>query len=235
MLQRMEPYFVALIRALGLIKMLKITDILDVKKYVMEYKAVIFDLDDTLYSEKEYVRSGYKQIAEICPQIDNMYLKLWNAFQNGERAIDFVLKNENLYSDKFLLNCLKVYREQEPKICLYPGVTDMLSDFKNRGLKLGIITDGRPIGQHAKIKALGLEKYFDKIIITDELGGVKFRKPNPQAFIVMKKFFNVKYSEMVYIGDNIKKDFKAPDELGMAAIFFENYDGLYQSYLRDNK
>lgn len=215
--------------------MFKITDVLDTKKYVMEYKVILFDLDDTLYSEKEYVKSGYKQIAKICPEIDNMYLKLWDAFQSGEKAIDFVLKNENLHSDKMLFDCLKAYREQEPEISLYPGVADMLSDLKNRGLKLGIITDGRPKGQHAKIKALGLEKYFERIIITDELGGVEYRKPNPQAFIEMKDFFGVEYSEMVYIGDNIKKDFIAPDKLGMATILFENNDGLYQSNWRNIK
>lgn len=215
--------------------MIKITNILDAKKYVMNYKVVLFDLDDTLYSEKEYVKSGYKQIAEICPEINNMYLKLWDAFQNGEKAINFVLKNENLYSDKKLYDCLEVYREQKPEISLYPDVADMLSNLKNRGLKLGIITDGRPNGQHSKIKALGLERYFDKIIITDELGGVEYRKPNPQAFREMKEFFSVKYSEMVYIGDNIEKDFIAPDKLGMAAIFFENHDGLYCSDRRDNK
>lgn len=215
--------------------MIKITDILDAKKYVMNYKVVLFDLDDTLYSEKEYVKSGYKQIAKICPEIDNMYLKLWDAFQNGEKAIDFVLKNENLYSEKKLYDCLEVYREQKPEISLYPHVADMLSNLKNRGLKLGIITDGRPNGQHAKIKALGLERYFDKIIITDELGGVEYRKPNPQAFREMKEFFGVKYSEMVYIGDNTEKDFIAPDKLGMATIFFDNHDGLYCSDRRDNK
>lgn len=44
--------------------MVEIDNIIDVKKDINNVDAVIFDLDDTLYSEKEYVRSGYQKIAE---------------------------------------------------------------------------------------------------------------------------------------------------------------------------
>ena len=93
--------------------------------------------------------------------------------------------------------------------------------------KLGLITDGRPAGQRAKIKALGIENLFDCIIVTDELGGVEYRKPNGKAFELMSKEFGVPYDEMVYVGDNIKKDFAAPEKLGMGYVFFRNPDGIY--------
>ena len=90
---------------------------------------------------------------------------------------------------------------------------------------MGIITDGRPEGQYAKIRALGLN--VDELIITDELGGIEFRKPNEMAFRLMKMKMDVPYEKMVYIGDNIKKDFIAPKKLGMRSIWFKNPDGLY--------
>ena len=120
-----------------------------------------------------------------------------------------------------------MYRNQKPTISLYPGVYEMLQRI-GKDKKLGIITDGRIEGQKAKIKALGLEQLFDKIIITDELGGIEFRKPNTKAFVLMKEYFNAEYAKMFYIGDNIKKDGIAPEQLGMAFIHFQNKDGLYK-------
>ena len=103
----------------------------------------------------------------------------------------------------------------------------MLEEFRNHGLKLGIITDGRPEGQRAKLQVLGLEPMVDEIIVTDEFGGPEFRKPNSKAFQVMREKLDVSYDEMCYVGDNTKKDFIAPEQLGMRSIWFKNSDGLY--------
>ena len=59
--------------------MIEIIDILEAKKHVEGLKAVIFDMDDTLYGEKEYVRSGYRQIARMLPQVENAAGKLWRS------------------------------------------------------------------------------------------------------------------------------------------------------------
>lgn len=104
----------------------------------------------------------------------------------------------------------------------------MLGGFRQQGRRLGIITDGRPEGQRAKIQALGLEQMVDHIIVTDELGGIEYRKPHPLAFQQMQEKLGVPYERMCYVGDNIKKDFIAPQKLGMRAIHLINRDGLYQ-------
>lgn len=207
--------------------MIEISDILEVKKYIGGIKAVIFDLDDTLYSEKEYVRSGYHKIAEVLPQVDNAAEKLWTLFEEKKPAIDELLKQEKILSEEVKQACLHAYRYQIPDIHLYEGVEEMIAEFKTQGLKIGIITDGRPEGQRAKLQVLSLETLVDEIIVTDEFGGAEFRKPNPIAFETMKERLGVEYAEMCYVGDNTKKDFIAPDQLGMRSIWFKNVDGLY--------
>ena len=207
--------------------MLEISDILEVRKHIEGLKAVIFDLDDTLYSEKEYVRSGYGKIAAVIPEVESAAEKLWALFEEKKPAIDELLKKENIQSEEVKKACLHAYRYQTPDIHLYEGVTEMLSAFRAEGLKLGIITDGRPEGQRAKLQVLGLETMVDEIIVTDEFGGPEFRKPNPRAFETMKERLGVEYAEMCYVGDNTKKDFIAPEELGMRSIWFKNKDGLY--------
>ena len=92
--------------------MIVISDILEVKKHVEGLKAVIFDLDDTLYSEKEYVRSGYHKIAAVIPQVDNAAEKLWTLFEEKKPAIDELLKQENTAKQIFVTT-IKVNTEEE--------------------------------------------------------------------------------------------------------------------------
>ena len=82
----------------------------------------------------------------------------------------------------------------------------MLRKLKRSGIKVGIITDGYAIAQRQKLKAIQADKYFDEIIITDELGR-DYCKPHPKAFEIIKERFEVSYDEMVYVGDNPEKDF----------------------------
>ena len=203
--------------------MIVIDSILDVEKHMSGLDAVIFDLDDTLYSEKEYVRSGYRKVAEHFgkPELAEQF---WTVFERGGRAIDEVLQANGLESYKE--EALRIYRFQEPEIHLYPDVAGLLARIR-RTKKVGIITDGRPEGQRAKLRALGLCAMVDEIIVTDELGGVEFRKPNEAAFRLMQERMAVSFEKMVYVGDNMKKDFIAPERLGMQTIHFSNPDGLY--------
>lgn len=207
--------------------MIEINQIADVLNYTEGLKAVVFDLDDTLYGEKEYIRSGYRAVAKVIPQVENAERKLWRFFLEKKPAIDEVLSMECIYTEEIRQGCLVAYRLHEPDIHLYDGVMEILTKLRSDGYKLGIITDGRPEGQRAKIRVLGLGKYMDHIIVTDELGGVKYRKPNETAFIQMADKLNVAFSQMCYVGDNIKKDFIAPLKLGMRAVWFRNQDGLY--------
>lgn len=207
--------------------MITIANILDVEKYIDDIDVVIFDLDDTLYSEKEYVKSGFNAIAKAYPNIKDCSNRLWNKFIEGNKPIDEVLREENMLNEKG--NCLEIYRDHFPIIHLYDGVMDMLLRIK-KTKKLAMITDGRPNGQNNKIDALGIRKLFDKIIITDELGGVEYRKPNPISYKMIHDCFNVDYSKMIYIGDNVKKDiFAQTDGKAGNTLVFNNIDGVYYS------
>lgn len=208
--------------------MIEINKITEVMNYIEGLSAVVFDLDDTLYSEKECVRSGYKAVDGMIPQVADAEKKLWCAFEEKMPAIDTVLKDAGIYSEELKERCLRIYRNHEPDIHLYAGVPEILKELHKRGVDIGIITDGRPEGQQKKITALGLDSLVDAIIITDELGGPEYRKPCGKAFHLMRNMIGKSgYSTMCYVGDNIQKDFIAPEEFGMRCIWFRNKDGLY--------
>lgn len=208
--------------------MIEIQAIQEVINHVDGLKAVIFDLDDTLYSEKEYVKSGYKAIGSILPEVLGAEEKLWKAFEEKKKAVDVVLKEEGIYTEELKKKCLHVYRNHKPEIHLYDEALKLLKELRNRQLRLGLITDGRPEGQRAKIEVLNLEEFMDFIIVTDELGDIEYRKPCEKAFCLMRDNLGIAYEEMCYVGDNIRKDFIAPEKLGMKAIWFRNKEGLYE-------
>lgn len=188
-----------------------------------QIKGVIFDLDDTLYNEKDYVRSGYKAVSDYLG--GGYEEKLWQFFESCKPAIDELLKELGREDEK--QDVLNVYRRHKPTLHLDEPVRSMIEQLIVQGIRVGIITDGRPEGQRNKIEALELDKLIDDIIITDELGGPQFRKPCDIAFRIMQTRWRLPASEIVYVGDNPIKDFQAPRQLGMKGIWYWNKEGLY--------
>ena len=187
-------------------------------------KAVVFDLDDTLYSEKEYVRSGFAAVADYLKEPHAAH-QLWDYFSKGEKAIDCYLSDLNKLEEKD--NCLDIYRKHFPKLVIYPDMQERIRKYREEGMKLGIITDGRVEGQKNKISALQLEELMDEIIITDALGGEQFRKPCDIAFRILLTKWRIAPSEMLYIGDNPAKDFQACRQLGIRYEWKKNQDGVH--------
>lgn len=176
-------------------------------------KVVLFDLDDTLISEYEYIKSGYRNIAQILNLKSDvseteLYYKLHSLFEESPRNVfnRICEEMEIQYDDSYIKYLVREYREHIPSINLYSDVKSFLNIIKEKNIKTGIITDGYSVSQHAKLKALNVEQLFEKIIVTDDLGR-EYWKPNPKAYEIMKDFFGVEYDEIIYIGDNPRKDF----------------------------
>ena len=172
---------------------------------------ICFDLDDTLYKEIDYLKSAYIEIAESVghPEAAGQMLGWYLA---GENAFKKLIETYGLTAS--VADLLKIYREHYPDIHLDEGVKEFLVGLKEDGAKLGLISDGRSLSQRNKIKALGLEGFFDIEIISEEFGSEKPCLKNYQA--VMEKFTWRKV--FVYVGDNPAKDFVAPNQLGWRTV-----------------
>lgn len=197
-------------------------------------KAVVFDLDDTLYMENEFVEYGLKNaanVAETVYGIVNANEKIRSLYQESKANVFDRLVNAEKIKDKEIAvaGLVKAYRNCEPKsLRCNPGVLDLLKTLKKKEMHMGIITDGFADVQKSKIKALGIQEYIDKIVITDELGGVQCRKPNPIGFEKMLKMLDVKPQEMVYIGDNPNKDFAIKKYLPIITARVDVPNGIYR-------
>jgi len=177
----------------------------------MKTKYIIFDLDDTLAYEIDYLKSAYKEIAENVDKVnsENLRLEMLDAYHKGLNVFEILIQKYPISTKEGLLN---IYRTHFPDVQFIEGANDLLDDIKNKGYKIGLITDGRSITQRNKLKALGIEGLFDLIIISEEFGSSKPDERNYKAFIVDN------IAEYFYIADNPKKDFLTPNKLGWTSI-----------------
>lgn len=186
---------------------------------------VVLDLDDTLYDEVDYCRSGFAYIAQSLanlpgwPNAEQIFDCLRKQFTAGNRTKTFNAAFEELgidYDDKLIDELIKVYRNHVPKITLPQETGDVLSRLSGK-YTLALLTDGFLPAQQLKVQALGLEKYFKCIIYTEQLGR-RFWKPSPVGFKKLTETLNAKSQNMAYVADNEKKDFIAPNKLGFSTI-----------------
>lgn len=186
-------------------------------------KLAAFDLDDTLYPERQYIMSGFRAVADylekhVKPGLEFFPL-LKGAFEEGIRGntFDCVLERAGVsVDDKLVQNLVDIYRGHVPEIAPYDDVVPTLQTLKGR-YHLGLISDGPVVSQRRKWDALGIARFFDKVIFTDEMGR-EFWKPNPWAFQEMADRFDLQPEECVYVADNPQKDFIGPHEVGWRAI-----------------
>jgi putative hydrolase of the HAD superfamily len=187
-------------------------------------RGVAFDLDDTLYPERDYVRTGFEHVARFVGQtpgeIQAVTAWLVSAFDGGRRGDTFDGLLEafpQLDAGLTVRQLVDAYRQHVPDIALDAEVADALDRLRRRGLRLGVVSDGPVASQSAKVAALGLSRWFDPIVLTDALGP-GFAKPSPGGFAHVARLWRLPGSQLAYVADNPTKDFAGPRGLGWRTI-----------------
>ncbi len=187
---------------------------------------VVFDLDDTLYDEVMFVKSGLREVANFL-QDEKYYRFMIELFEREGSGTVF-----NKMIEKFDLNIplqklIEIYRFHKPNITLPPQSIELLEYAKK--FKTALISDGHYIMQRNKFDALGLERFVDYPVFTDFY---HTRKPECKPYeMVMRRY--AEESRFVYISDNPKKDFIAPKMLGWIGIRYKNPVGIYKDIPND--
>jgi putative hydrolase of the HAD superfamily len=186
-------------------------------------QAVVFDLDDTLYAERDYVRSGYRaaggHLREALGRDEAFEDWLWQRFQAGQTSGAFDAMNEHfgLGMDAGAIAALVgVYRNHSPDIRARPGAVEVLSRLRRR-CRLGLLSDGFLPAQRLKLDALGLAPMFDAVVMTEEMGRQCW-KPAPDGFEAIRAMLGPPGQACAYVADNPAKDFIAPNRLGWRSV-----------------
>jgi len=182
-------------------------------------KAIIFDLDDTLYDNNPLTEIALKQAIEV---MINYGLKC--NFEEAFEKIKEITKNE-LKKDRFVeivkyfgpfneeiirAGKEKYYNADFDIISLFPGAENLLESLRNN-YKLVLITSGSRKQQNKKIDVLGIRDYFDHIFI-DELN------EKDKLFSFIPGLLNLNHNEILVVGDRIDQEIEIGNKLGMKTI-----------------
>lgn len=189
-------------------------------------RGVVLDLDDTLYLERDYVRSGFGAVADHLASTRGVGAEqvrdhLWQRFTRGERGShfdDLVASDPALHDRVDVRDLVEVYRHHTPDIRLLPGIADLVQALREADRRTAVISDGALASQQAKVAALHVDQLVDgPVVLTDVWGREKW-KPHPRAFLQVQDTWQLPGRALVYVGDNPHKDFDAPRTLGWACV-----------------
>ncbi|AZN38497.1 HAD family hydrolase [Paenibacillus albus] len=184
----------------------------------------VFDLDDTLYKEINYVYSGFQAVADNLEREYGWSSETSFQFmkqvmeQKGRGAVfDELLIKHNMYSKKLVRSCLAVYRRHYPVLQLSEDAENCLKRLQSEQAVVYIVTDGHKEVQSMKLKSLGLFSRVRKCYITHRYG-ISRAKPSPYCLLAIARREQTDPANIVYIGDNPVKDFVGIRPLGFRTI-----------------
>lgn len=214
-------------------------------------KAVFFDLDDTLYKtnieecneiviayaaqkykidqklSREAFERGKALTKELLPGVASthnrmLYMQHMLEFL-GKNVVADTLELYDIFWDNFL-----------QRISLRPGVIKTMDQLRKECIRIGICTDLTAHIQHRKLQKLGLGEYIDWLITSEEAGE---EKPGETIFKLCMRKSNLVFDDILYIGDNYKKDYEGASQAGMKAIWYqeEKYPDFYDFYEKEMK
>ena len=202
---------------------------------------VLFDLDDTLHDDTAAYRAAARGVADTVAQQHGIDAQaLADAYERAATAFWTALTAEHLtraigderermwhealcavgLDDRPLaLRCADGYvRARADVLALSPGALGVLVALRERGCKLGLVTNGFAATHHDKIDRLGLRELMDGFFLADEVGMVK---PDPQLFLHACRALGSAPERTAMVGDRYDRDIRGAHELGMFTVLID--------------
>ncbi|MCH7567543.1 MAG: HAD family hydrolase [Nitrospirae bacterium] len=193
-------------------------------------KAIVFDLDDTLYPERQYALSGFSAVADWAESTlgisrERGYSELVAYFEDGVRGDTFNrwLEAHDLEPGRWIPDMVTIYRDHTPSLEPYPETHSVLRSLRG-SYRLGLITQGHKPGQQRKLEALGLAETFEAVLILGEQDRQDW-KPSQVPFERLLEELDLAGSQAAHVGDNPLKDFVGARQLGMLTIWVRRPEG----------
>jgi putative hydrolase of the HAD superfamily len=192
---------------------------------------VVFDIDDTVYLERDYVYSGFRAVGHWAGErlgVEGFEAACSKLFASGVRGtiFDDALRGLGVEPKPDVIVALReVYRAHDPDIHLEPDAVSVLERLHRR-IALSAVSDGPITSQRAKAGALELSRWLSPILFTEEMGP-EYHKPSSLAFESLEKQFGVQGVGLGYVADNPAKDFIGPAALGWRTVRVRRPGGLH--------
>jgi len=200
-----------------------------------QLRAVLFDLDDTLFSTTEFakkarlnavqgmIRAGLDlPEAEILRELDEVISEFSS---NYDRHLDQLLRRlrpralQRVNPAVLVASGVAAYHDTKfRELAPFADVKPLLADLRKAGLRRGIVSHGLTMKQAEKLIRLDLLPYLDPdaIFISEQIG---IAKPNPKLYAAALRDLGLDPMEAMYVGDNPAHDITPPHELGMVTVW----------------
>jgi putative hydrolase of the HAD superfamily len=192
-------------------------------------RAIIFDLDDTLYAEADYIASGYRTVCSILAErgfkvtVDEMFA----FFRESRDHVFDLAASHHQFPREWVSELVEAYRSHTPTLTLEHETRSVL-ELLRQDYKIGILTDGWKNVQQTKIDALQVHQYCDTVIIADEFGR-DYWKPNPAILRICCERLGVSTAETLFVGDNPERDLACAHAAQMACVRIRRGNGYFRS------
>ncbi|MEX2236568.1 MAG: HAD-IA family hydrolase [Dehalococcoidia bacterium] len=211
-------------------------------------KVILFDLDDTLIDHSGNLESSWEPVleratelieglnpAELRQAIREAAEEYWSdRARHREGRLDLKAARqlmvrsglERMGLDPTPGNELGAlyHQTREEGYGLLPGAIETLETLRERGVRLGLVTNGEALLQRSKIERFELARHFDHIQIEEEFG---LGKPEEKVYLHALATLGTKPEEAWMVGDNLEWEIAAPQRLGIYAIWVDRSgDGL---------
>lgn len=185
-------------------------------------RAIVLDLDDTLYDEVDFFRSGFRVVAELLAQrgvgeADAIQAMLLASHLQEGREHVFNRASERLgFPASWIPLLVSEFRLHTPAIQLAEETVTLLRSLREHYL-LACITDGWADVQRRKVERLGLGELMDVVVICDDHGR-EFWKPHELPFRTCCETLGVSPSEAIFVGDSTDRDVLGALRAGMTCV-----------------
>lgn len=210
-----------------------------------ELKAVLFDLDDTLHDDTYAYHNAAEEVArEVAAEhgidalaLKDAYINEAEGFWHRLSADDLKVKLSSIRASMWQTALERVGAGGVPELAqrsadrynayrtkyftLFPGAVDLLRALRERGMKLGIVTNGLSETHREKIALLQISEYFDAIFLSDEVGMVK---PDPLLFAHACRTLGAAPSQSAMVGDRYDRDVRGALDAGLYTIWLNVRD-----------
>lgn len=188
-----------------------------------DMRAVLFDLDDTLYPYRRFQLSGFAAVARYLQTHAGLDARL--GFRALHRASTGATKGREIQAclaqydlpSAWAADLVDILRYHEPTLRLPLAIARALATLTDEGWKVGVLTNGRPSIQARKIEALELRPYVDAVVYAANCGRGE-GKPDPEAFAEICRQLGVATTAAVFVGNDERTDIAGALDVGMRAV-----------------
>lgn len=192
---------------------------------LMNLQAVLFDLDDTLHDKsatlsavaaKQYATNKLALLGIHEPDWESQFVAL-NNLRIEKTEVFARLRDRYSISPELTESLLADFDNNLGTVAKpFAGALPLLRACRARGLKTGLVTNGRDAFQRSKISGMGVAEALDVVVTS---GGLGIKKPDPRIFHACLLQLGVEASDAAFVGDDYESDMQPALELGMCAIW----------------